>query len=53
MIVQDAGGSQHGAAFAGQPQGFAAEGRIIERLFRGKGFFHRFGKLAPCSKIGA
>ena len=31
--IQGAGGGQRGAAFAGQAQGFGAEGRIITRPF--------------------
>ena len=45
------GGGQRGAVFTGQPQGFGAEGRIMTRTFRKRGFFHRFGKLPPNSLL--
>ncbi len=39
------------AASAGQAQGFNAEDRVIARTFRGRGFFHGFGKLTPDSLL--
>ena len=42
---QGAGGRQCGAAFAVQPQGFGAEGRIIARPFCRRSFCHEMGKL--------
>ena len=49
--IQGAGGGQRGAAFTGQPQGFGAEGRIITRPFRRRGFFQGFGKSTPNSLL--
>ena len=49
--VEGPGNDQRRTAFTGQAQRFGAEGRFITRPFRGRDFFHRFGKVPSYSLL--